>query len=369
MQDEEKTIYSIEERIFVNKTPNWPILEAFGFSKEGDIYRYSALFMDDDFRADIWIDADGHVHGEVIDMMTEEEFLPMRAMAQTGSFVSSVRYAYEELLNKLADACFTALPFISDQANRLVRYIRDKYDDKLEFPWSGANEGCGIFRHQHNQKWYGLIMRIPLSKLEKDEADKEKQVDVLNLKIDPEQGERLHSEKGIYPAWHMNHKSWISVRLDEVVADERIHALLADSYALTDQRTHGRKGNEKKIWIVPAHPKYYDVISDFNANDYSDWKQGKGIEVGDIVYLYVGAPYSAIMYRMEVMKTHIPYHGETAEEVTVKELMDVHILDRYPADLCTRKGMMTANGVTSVRGPRFMPQPLIDAIEHAQKRS
>ena len=37
-----------------------------------------------------------------------------------------------------------------------------------------------------------------------------------------------------------------------------------------------------------------------------DWKQSTSIEVGDTVYIYVGAPVGAIAYKCEVVKTEQP---------------------------------------------------------------
>lgn len=44
--------------------------------------------------------------------------------------------------------------------------------------------------------------------------------------------------------------------------------------------------------------KNYDILSDFNSLTKIYWKQSiKNIQVGEEVYIYVGAPYKAVMYR------------------------------------------------------------------------
>lgn len=51
-------------------------------------------------------------------------------------------------------------------------------------------------------------------------------------------------------------------------------------------------------WIRTAKLKKYDVISAFKDLEEIDWrKSGFGIETDDIVYIYVGKPYSRIMYK------------------------------------------------------------------------
>ena len=59
------------------------------------------------------------------------------------------------------------------------------------------------------------------------------QADIINVKIRPEQAEQLHHIPGIYPAYHMNHKLWISVVLDDSLPDETIMSLINASYNLT----------------------------------------------------------------------------------------------------------------------------------------
>ena len=61
-------------------------------------------------------------------------------------------------------------------------------------------------------------------------------MDVINLKTLPEQREEPYKEKGIYPAYHMNHSHWISVALDGSLADDRVMQLVGTSFRLTGGR-------------------------------------------------------------------------------------------------------------------------------------
>lgn len=55
-------------------------------------------------------------------------------------------------------------------------------------------------------------------------------------------------------------------------------------------------------WIRTAKLKKYDVISAFSDINEIDWrKSGFNIKTGDIVYIYVGKPYSRIMYNVKSM--------------------------------------------------------------------
>ena len=63
---------------------------------------------------------------------------------------------------------------------KVFEYVEEKYKSKIEYPWFHFPNYC-VFRHNNNNKWFGLIMNIPYSKLR---INKEGYVDILNVKID-----------------------------------------------------------------------------------------------------------------------------------------------------------------------------------------
>ncbi len=59
-------------------------------------------------------------------------------------------------------------------------------------------------------------------------------------------------------------------------------------------------------WVIPCNLKYYDVVGAFSNLKCIDWKQSaKSIEIGDIVYIYVGRPQMAIRYKCKVNKVNL----------------------------------------------------------------
>ena len=56
-------------------------------------------------------------------------------------------------------------------------------------------------------------------------------MEAVNLKHD--QVVDLLSEKGIYPAFHMNKRYWISVALDDTLSDSAVLELIEKSWNLT----------------------------------------------------------------------------------------------------------------------------------------
>ena len=67
-----------------------------------------------------------------------------------------------------------------------------------------------------------------------DREASEENVDVINLKADENKTAALHKIRGIYPAYHMNHKKWISVTLDDTLDDRDVMDLIDESFRLTD---------------------------------------------------------------------------------------------------------------------------------------
>ena len=115
-------------------------------------------------------------------------------------------------------------------------------------------------------------------------------------------------------------------------------------------------------WLVPSNPKYFDIVSAFEEQDEITWKQGNdNIQVGDTVYMYVGAPYSAILYKCEVTETDIPFHGFD-EHVRIKNLMKIKKLETYDPSLLPLKSL-AEYGVVTVRCTRSAPELLIRGIK------
>lgn len=225
----------IEETVFERKKIVPERALGFGFTRRGDGLFYSRDFLSGDFRAEIRVAPDGSVSGRVIDLMNDEEYAPLRAEGMRGAYVSGVRAAYAAILEEIADRCCDEYLFASEQANRIVREIKARFGVSPDFPFDEDRyRTAGVFRHGDNGKWFGLLMPVKKSVLE-GESDPGK-VDVFNLKITPEKIPDLWKTDGIYPAYHMNRKYWISVALDGRVGDDLALELIAESFRLTKKK-------------------------------------------------------------------------------------------------------------------------------------
>ena len=339
---------NLEYEIFKRARPDFSRLVLYGFNKDNSGYHYSKKIMEDSFRVDITIDKEGEVKGQIYDLEFGDEYTNFRLENQQGEFVNTVRDEYINILEDILDKCFTSKYFVMDQANRITKMIKDLYGDDPEFAWEDDKDD-GIFRNPQNRKWYGLIMNIDKSKIDKDKG----KVEVLNVKLDENKIKNLLNKKGYYPAYHMNKKNWITIILDETVEDNEIMEQVIESHRYTEKNNHHE-------WIVPSNPKYYDVIGHFESNDIVTWKQSSNIQVGDIVYLYVGSPYSAILYKLQVLEVNIPYMYND-DNVSMSKVMHLKLLDKYNKDEYPF-AKLKSYGINAVRGPRYMPMELSKLI-------
>ncbi|HAM04906.1 MmcQ/YjbR family DNA-binding protein [Megasphaera sp. UBA4233] len=223
----------IEETVFARKRWIESKMLAYGFHKINETYILEKPFLDGNFKAILSVTSKGLVTGKVMDRMTQDEYYQLRQETSDGAYVHTVRSAYLSLLKEIAFLCCGDVLFASLQANRLTQAILDNFQVRPDFPWnhSARYQSYGAFRHSSNRKWFALIMNVNRGVLDKD--GNSGQVDIINVKIRPEQAEQLYRIPGIYPAYHMNHKTWISVVLDETLPDERILEFIDTSYQLT----------------------------------------------------------------------------------------------------------------------------------------
>ena len=226
---------TVEEKVFARKRFSVGSMLRFGFEKTENGYEYTTDFMDGDFSAKIFVSDDGVVSGEVFDVMNGEDYPQMRNESFQGGYVNSVRASYEKLLVHIAAECCTEVLFACDQSNRIAAMIEKRYKVVPDFPWKESeHERSGVFRHKDSSKWFALIMNVKRGVLFNSGDDG--RVDVINLKADSEKMTELYKIEGVYPAYHMNRKYWISATLDDRIADERLLPLIDDSFDLTDRK-------------------------------------------------------------------------------------------------------------------------------------
>ena len=337
---------NIENEVFKRTKVNFKQLEKYGFQKENNSYIFEKNLLNDEFKAIINIDDKGLLSGKVIDLQVDEEYTNIRT-EMTGEFVNNVRESYKNILIDIRKHCFETNYYITEQANRINKYIKDKYNNEPEFLWKKF-PGYGVYRNKNNNKWYGIIMNLDLSKLD----DGSGEVEIINVKLTANKIQKLLKEKGFYEAYHMSKTDWISIILNDTLKDGEIETLLDESYNLI---------SEPEEWIVPANPKYYDVINCFNNTDEIIWKQSSDIHINDIVYLYVADPYSKIMYKCKAIEVNIPYEYKD-KNVSMNHVMKIKLLKRIGNKNYTFE-YLNKLGIKAIRGPRKITKEISDKLK------
>ena len=116
-------------------------------------------------------------------------------------------------------------------------YIEDFYGIKYDCPFEDDLD-TWVFRHPDNKKWFALVMTIKKSKLGIDSTE---YIDVVNMKCAPEIMDDLWQENGVFPAYHMSKKHWLTLALDGSCDDDTVKWITKISYDLTKKKIMQRK--------------------------------------------------------------------------------------------------------------------------------
>jgi len=201
----------------------------YGFLEKQGVWTYSSTILQGDFLMKITVE-DSDLTFQVFDQETGELYPQVHMESMRGTFVGTVREACLEVLYDIRKACFEVQEFLCPQTKRIMALVREKYGNQLEYLWEKSPD-TAVLRHEDNQKWYAILMRIPWDRLDKG---RDGLVEAVNLKHD--QVADLLSQNGIYPAFHMNKRYWISLPLDDTLTDEKVLELFERSWFLTSKK-------------------------------------------------------------------------------------------------------------------------------------
>ena len=243
--------------------------------------------------------------------------------------------------------------------DEIFKYVKKKYNVEEDYPLPTAPT-FPVMRHQDTRKWFAIIMDVSKEKLG---LTGQQRVDVINVKLsDPLLVDVVTRQDGYFKGYHFNRGNWISILLDGTVPFEDICRWIDESFLVTASKQRKQEYRPPKEWIIPANPKYYDTEHAFDEKSEIDWKQGTGIKTGDIVFMYVTAPVSAILYKCRVTRTNIPY-DYTDDHLTIKSIMKIKLLERFKPDRFTFQVLKNEYGIYAVRGPRGVPYSLSEALK------
>lgn len=125
-------------------------------------------------------------------------------------------------------------------------------------------------------------------------------------------------------------------------------------------------------WIVPCNPKYYNVAGAFEKLKTIDWKQSnKNISVSDIVYIYVGVPVKAIVYKCRVNKVNLSvveiddtgFIIDPTNYRPFKKYMELELINKYDENVLSLENMRNNSIKGSIQGVQRVNPELSAYIE------
>lgn len=232
-----------------NKAINYEELLKYGFIKENEKYIYKTYIQDNQFEVNIVI-SDTEKYSKVMDSENEMEFALVDVEGVEGQFIGEVRQNYEDIIKDLIIKCTSKEAFKSNQAKEVIEYIENRYGDNLEFLWKKFDDNA-IWRNKQNNKWYGVLLIIPENKLG---IKSDNSIEIIDLRYQKEKIENIVDNKKIFPGYHMNKKSWITIKLDNSLDTKTICDLIDNSYNLSIGNKCGLTGDS-------LSQKVYDYLT------------------------------------------------------------------------------------------------------------
>ena len=216
---------------FENRNIDYERLIRYGFQKKNNTYILKKFMQEQCFQAIVEISDEKQV-AKLMDLSTNEEFVLVDVRDSSGDFVGKIREEYEEILEDIFENCSTFDVFQSKQAKEVTQYVKEKYQDDLEYLWKKFPKNA-IFRIKKNHKWYAALLVIPEKKLG---IDSDKMIEIIDVRYQQEDIQNKIDNQKIWGGYHMNKEHWITIKLDETIDIKEIFQLIDNSYQLSLSR-------------------------------------------------------------------------------------------------------------------------------------
>lgn len=200
-----------------------------GFIKKDDTYIYEKDILNNEFKVVITIPNTLEITSKVIELSLNDEYLLVDVPSASGEFVGKVKEEYDKVINEIITKCTTLEVFKNDYTKEVIKYVKDKYNDDLEFLWVKFDNNA-VWRNKKNNKWYAAILIV---KEEKLGLSGNNEIEIIDLMYAKDQIEKIIDHKKIFPGYHMNKKSWITIKLDGSMPLEELYKLLDNSYNIS----------------------------------------------------------------------------------------------------------------------------------------
>jgi 5-methylcytosine-specific restriction protein A len=123
--------------------------------------------------------------------------------------------------------------------------------------------------------------------------------------------------------------------------------------------------HETETWLIASNPSKYNIMGAFIANDAITWGLTVKTNVGDIIYIYLSAPYSRIKFKCIVDRIDVPVTERLGAEFWLEKfdpnrnLINLRLLSRLNDDRLQLKNLTGSKLMSSApQGPRRLSEEL-----------
>ncbi len=218
--------------LFQNKKPKMQRLAAYGFAAQGQDMVFSAPLLEGQFLLTVTLCPNGTVCDCVTDTATGEEYVLHRVPGACGGFVGHLREEYLAALEHIAQNYFEPDVFKTTQAAQVIEYVAETYGCRPEYLWERTPNNA-IWRRTDNRKWFAAILTISPTRLGLPEGES---IEILDLRILPEELPGLLDGKNYFPGYHMNKRHWFTLCLDSSLPLQEICRRIDQSYQLAAKK-------------------------------------------------------------------------------------------------------------------------------------
>lgn len=124
-------------------------------------------------------------------------------------------------------------------------------------------------------------------------------------------------------------------------------------------------------WIIPCNAGFYDICGSFLHFKRINWRQSRSICQGDTIYIYVGVPIKAILYKCIATKVNLEekeiddrkFIKKDATLANKGQYMELELIDTFPPDALTFVVLAEHGLQGSIQGPRRPNEQLLDLLQ------
>lgn len=216
----------------INKKIITERLIPFGFSYLDNVYSYKSEILGGRFLLELYVLKGEELWTRLSEKATNEEYVLHLISKAIGEFIGSIREAYNAAIENFINNCCATEIFKGEQTKLVIEYIKRTYDDEPEYLWKKFPNNA-IFRRKDTKTWYAALLTVKEKKIG---LLGEENLEILDLRIEPERLSSLLDYHNYFPAYHMNKKNWFTVLLNGTVKNEEIYSYIDNSYRLTLKR-------------------------------------------------------------------------------------------------------------------------------------